>query len=85
LRFKIYHRSFGMFTQLDRVKLPADKIVYMEKGQRDVLLGISYRFLTPDSTFSALIVEDWAMDTDTLQQCRTADNQVYWIGPAEVA
>jgi hypothetical protein len=24
-------------------------------------------------------------DTDTLQECRTADNQVYWIGPSEIA
>ena len=73
-----------MFTQLDRVKFP-DKTVYMPKGQRDLLRQISYRFLTPGSTSFLLSIEDSAKDTATLQECKTADNQVYWIGPAEIA
>jgi hypothetical protein len=73
-----------MFMQLDRVKF-TDKTVYMPKGQRDLLRQISYQFLSPESTNMLLDVEDCAKDTDTLQECRTADNQVYWIGPAEIA
>jgi hypothetical protein len=73
-----------MFMQLDRVKFP-DKTVYMPKGQRDLLLQISYRFLTPGPTNFLLSVEDSAKDTAALQECKTADNQVYWIGPAEIA
>lgn len=70
-----------MFIQLDRVKLP-DRTLYTPKGQRDLLRQIFYQFCTPDSTNALPHIEDWAMDTDTLQECKTADNQVYWIGPA---
>jgi hypothetical protein len=67
--------------QLDAVKLPS-KTVYMPKGHRDLLLQISYQLLPPDSTNFLLMVEDASIDIDTVQECKTADNQVYWIGPA---
>jgi hypothetical protein len=49
------------------------------------LRQISYRFLTPGSTSFLLSIEDSTKDTATLQECKTADNRVYWIGPAEIA
>jgi len=67
--------------QLDAIKLPS-KTLYMPKGHGDLLRQIAYQFLTPDSTNFLPRIEDVSMDPATLQECKTADNHVYWIGPA---